>query len=246
MSQLNFEGKDKETMAIERLRQYEPVDGYYLAFSGGKDSVVLYDLAVKSGVKFEAHYSLTTVDPPELVKFIRDYYPTVIWDRPAKTMWQLIETNGLPYQAKRWCCRLLKESNGAGAILTGVRHEESENRSKRCVFENDHSSNERWFVNPIIDWLTTEVWAYIKTGKLPYCQLYDEGWERIGCLLCPLAKPAEKVIIVNKYPQIAKAYYNAFSRYQSKKDASINPRLVFNRWLLKTPKPNKNQMGLFV
>ena len=56
LTQLNFEGYDKVQVAIMRLQQFQPPEGYYLAFSGGKDSVVLYDLAVKSGVKFDAHY----------------------------------------------------------------------------------------------------------------------------------------------------------------------------------------------
>ena len=145
MSQLNFEGKTKEQVSIERLKEYEPCDGYYLAFSGGKDSVVLYDLAVKSGVKFEAHYHLTTVDPPALVKFIKAEYPTVIIDHPKETMWQLIRKNGLPYQRSRFCCRILKESHGVGPILTGVRHEESPGRSGRCVFEYDKKKTDNWF-----------------------------------------------------------------------------------------------------
>ena len=48
LEQLNFDGLDKEGFAIKLLQTWEPVEGYYLAFSGGKDSVGLYDLAVKA------------------------------------------------------------------------------------------------------------------------------------------------------------------------------------------------------
>jgi hypothetical protein len=41
-TQLNLDGRDKVAESINRLRQYEPPEGYFLAFSGGKDSVVLY------------------------------------------------------------------------------------------------------------------------------------------------------------------------------------------------------------
>ena len=85
---------DKVQMSIERLQYFEPPEGYYLAFSGGKDSIVIYDLAVKAGVKFDAHYNLTTVDPPELVKFIKQEYPDVERHRPEMNMWQLIVKNG--------------------------------------------------------------------------------------------------------------------------------------------------------
>ena len=50
-----FGHTDLEKTAIDLLRQYEPEEGYYLANSGGKDSGVLRHLAIKSGVKFDAH-----------------------------------------------------------------------------------------------------------------------------------------------------------------------------------------------
>ena len=81
---------DKVQTAIERIQQFEPKDGYFLAFSGGKDSITIYRLAQLAGVKFDAHYNVTTVDPPELVKFIKTCYPTVSRDRPEMTMFQYI------------------------------------------------------------------------------------------------------------------------------------------------------------
>ena len=64
-----FGVRDKVKIAIDRLQAFEPLEGYYLAFSGGKDSQCIYHLAVEAGVKFDAHYNKTTVDPPELVRF---------------------------------------------------------------------------------------------------------------------------------------------------------------------------------
>jgi len=70
---------DKELVALERIKQYEPEEGYYVAFSGGKDSIVVYDLVKRAGVKYDTHFSVTTVDPPEVLQFIRNYYPEVEW-----------------------------------------------------------------------------------------------------------------------------------------------------------------------
>lgn len=42
---------DKVQRSIERLRAFEPTEGYYLAFSGGKDSVVLKALAAEKLVE---------------------------------------------------------------------------------------------------------------------------------------------------------------------------------------------------
>ena len=66
---------DKVEIAIKRLKAFEPPEGYFLAFSGGKDSQCVYHLAKMAGVKFDAHYNITSVDPPELVQFIKKKYP---------------------------------------------------------------------------------------------------------------------------------------------------------------------------
>ena len=68
--------------AIKRLQSFEPPEGYYVAFSGGKDSQCIYHLCQMAGVKFDAHYNVTSVDPPELVHFIKRQYPDVIFDFP--------------------------------------------------------------------------------------------------------------------------------------------------------------------
>lgn len=136
---LTLEGEvDKVQTAINRLKAFEPKEGYYLAFSGGKDSQCIYHLAKMAGVKFDAHYMITSVDPPELIRFIKKYYPDVSRDYPRDkdgkviTMWNLIVKMGLP-PASRWryCCKELKEASGIGRVtVTGVRWAESSRRKK--------------------------------------------------------------------------------------------------------------------
>lgn len=147
IGQLNMYGKDKVEVAIERFRSFEPPEGYFLAFSGGKDSSVILELAKMSGVKFDAHYTLTSVDPPELVRFIKDNHPEVVFDIPKWpedykdqklagkqiTMWNLIPEKSMPpTRLVRYCCERLKESRGEGRfVVTGVRWQESFKRSGR-------------------------------------------------------------------------------------------------------------------
>lgn len=146
--------------SIKWLRSFEPPEGYFLAFSGGKDSVVLKALADMAGVKYDAHYSVTSVDPPELVRFIREYHPDVSFDFPREdpddpnsrviTMWNLIPRKATPpTRIARYCCEELKESAGEGRVtLTGVRWAESVRRkNKRHLVDITESSGRKYLMN---------------------------------------------------------------------------------------------------
>jgi len=123
---------DKVQKAIERLRAFEPPDGYFLAFSGGKDSQCIYHLAKEAGVKFEANFHMTSVDPPEVVSFVKKHYPDVILDRPPESMWRLIERKKTPpTRVIRYCCGVYKERIDNGrTVITGVRWDESARRKR--------------------------------------------------------------------------------------------------------------------
>lgn len=129
---------EKVNKSILRLKTFEPPEGYYLAFSGGKDSCVLKWLADTAGVKYHAVYRITSVDPPELVTFIKEKHPDVKLDPPYDkdgkriTMWNLIPKKLIPpTRLVRYCCASLKESGGDGEMaLTGVRWAESVNRKQ--------------------------------------------------------------------------------------------------------------------
>ena len=237
--QLNIHGKDKVQVAIDRLKAFEPPEGYYLAFSGGKDSVVIKALADMAEVKYDAHYSLTSVDPPELVQFVKTFNDVLIETPKDKdgnrlTMWNIIPKAGLPpTRIMRYCCEKLKEGGGQGRfVITGVRWAESVKRSKRGGLElaekkSHHTTNydpdnpnqqmihqcvqyARKHLNPIIDWTTEEVWEFIREYKIPYCKLYDEGYKRLGCIGCPMS--GHMLEGLEKYPKYKKAYISAFDR----------------------------------
>lgn len=126
----------KIDMALKRIETFQRPEGLYLAFSGGKDSIVTKRLLDMVGVKYDAHYRVTSVDPPELVRFIRDEYPDVDREAPRDdegkpiTMWNLIPRKLMPpTRLVRYCCEELKESGGEGRMtVTGVRWAESKNR----------------------------------------------------------------------------------------------------------------------
>lgn len=190
--QLTLDGDSPIDISIAILREFEPPEGYYLAFSGGKDSCVLKALADEAGVAYDAHYSMTTIDPPELTRFINREHPDVEWEVPEHNFFAMVRRKGLPMRNARWCCAVFKEVGGIGRrVLLGLRAEESAARAKRGVFA-PCTKRKRWFVSPIMYWTTADVWEFIRDRDLPYCSLYDEGWKRLGCIVCPFEEHVEQ------------------------------------------------------
>ena len=229
--------------AIERLKfayevaQSRNLGPLYVCFSGGKDSIVIAHLAKMSGVPYELHHNITGIDPPELIRFMRKHYPDLIWHRPRKTMWELIERKGMPpTRLMRYCCYELKEHGGRGRVcVTGVRWAESVRRKKtrkefeiktadikkKVVFnDNDEgrTSLENCVVkgsviaNPIVDWTDGEVWQFIRQYNLPYCKLYDQGETRIGCIGCPMQGSHGMAKKFARYPKYKALYIRAFDK----------------------------------
>lgn len=122
-----------ESLALK----YDANNGFYLAFSCGKDSQALYHVAELANVKFKAHFSPTTADPPQVIRFCKTHYPEVEIIKPKTSIYkQAVDMACLPTMRIRWCCAVFKEGHGAGTVtLTGVRHSESARRSKRKEVE---------------------------------------------------------------------------------------------------------------
>jgi len=227
-------------IAIDRFKEYEPPEGFYLAFSGGKDSVTIKALADMAGVKYDAHYSLTTVDPPELVHFIKRQHPDVEVVRPLLTMWQLIPKKLMPpTRSARYCCAQLKETGGIGrTIITGVRRAESTKRAKRPIYEAAYRQKNTYMLCPIIDWTEGDVWEFIRTYQIPYCSLYDEGWTRLGCVGCPMAGTKGMTKEFERWPTYKRGYLRAFEKMlvmRKKRERQTNtwetPEDVMEWWI---------------
>ena len=228
-------GKSLIEKAIDTIRLFEPDEGYYLAFSGGKDSVVVKWLTEQSGVKSDAHYRVCP-DPPELQRFIRDCHKDTAWDRPTKTMWRMIEMNGYAIRGNRKCCQYMKEAGGYDRfVLTGIRAAESASRKKRHGVTTfwKVGSKRKTLVNPIIAWSDADVWACIHENDIPYCSLYDDGWKRLGCVLCPNSRNVRKEAA--RWPKIVAQYRRAFhklyDRHPNLKNVWSSADALFEAWL---------------
>lgn len=214
LAQLNFEGKNKVEVAIDRFIEYEPAQGYYLCDSGGKDSDAIHRLAVRSGTAFDAHYNVSPTDPPEVREHIRESRPDVSWDRTAKGFWKRFLIEGPPMRHMRWCCGYIKEAGGAGRVkVLGMRTAESPGRRNYQVFQPQNNMPGTYWFLPIFDWSNEEVWEYHRIENLSYCSLYDEGFERLGCVLCPFESPKTTQRNLQRFPKIVAVWRRAFERY---------------------------------
>ena len=161
--------EEKIKRSIQRIVQAHNIaaqvgNSLILAYSGGKDSDILLDLAIKSGVPFEVQHNHTTVDAPETVYHIRAVFkhlnsqgittkvnfPPEIVLADGKvtraTMWNLIPKKLFPpTRIVRYCCEYFKERRFDGQhIMTGIRWAESAKRKNgRGVHEKLHKQKER-------------------------------------------------------------------------------------------------------
>jgi len=230
-----LDGRTMVDLAVERLREFSAAalakhpEGYYLAFSGGKDSICIKRLAEMAGVPFRAYYNVTTIDPPDLMYFIRAHHPDVMWNRPEVPFLRRMVNMGFPRRQARWCCEEYKERGGHGrVIVTGIRSAESARRKGRRMFEPCYSDGTKLYLHPIIDWSDGDVWNFIHEQQMPYCSLYDAGWSRIGCLFCPMSRWDRHKVEMERYPRFTEAFRWAFRKLYARRQADGNPSV--DRW----------------
>jgi phosphoadenosine phosphosulfate reductase len=182
-------------------------------------------------------------------------------DGTQKTMWNLIIKKGLPTRLSRYCCADLKEIGSIGRYcITGVRWSESPARShrglheevahtkaERVILNNDNDMRRKlseacipkrkFVLNPIIEWKDSEVWDFIKMRNVPINPLYSEGYDRVGCIGCPLSSKCRKELDNN--PKYKEMYFRAtVKHFEYRRERGLkldgvmeSPESYFDWWL---------------
>ncbi|AKJ37687.1 phosphoadenosine phosphosulfate reductase domain-containing protein [Methanosarcina barkeri] len=233
----------------------------YVSFSGGKDSLVVLDLARASLKQRElkAFFLNTGIEFPETVEFVRNFCRereiSLIEANAGSTFWEQVGKFGPPAKDFRWCCKVCKlasagdfdtqkeassrKGNSDVAYLTidGKRKHESFSRARIAASETNPFVPAQLNIFPIRDWKAIEVWLYIHWRQLSYNPLYDLGFERVGCWLCPSALAAEYARVKDLHPEMY-AKWNAFL-LEWAKSRGLSEKFVehgFWRWKELPPK----------
>ncbi|WP_027356609.1 phosphoadenosine phosphosulfate reductase domain-containing protein [Desulfofundulus thermocisternus] len=207
---LLLEGLVQQTIESiwDTYKKYRPkVDAAAVAFSGGKDSLVLLDLVQRalSPGEFVVIFSDTTMEISatyDAVEKARQrwkhlYFYTARAEKDAQTTWREF---GPPSRVHRWCCTVhksvptllcLRELVGKPSVkalvFDGVRWEESLMRQKYSLVSEGSKHNTQINASPLLNWSSGEIFLYLFKRNIFFNRAYRYGLVRVGCAVCPLS-----------------------------------------------------------
>lgn len=226
----------------EAYRQYcDRIDLFYVAFSGGKDSIVALDIVRRTlpHDSFVVVFGDTKMEFPDTYDTVKKVrlqceadgieFLVAASDACPEEAWKLF---GPPSTTNRWCCSVFKTApqiitlrdylhmpDFRGMAIVGVRAEESLARSKYSYISLGEKHKGQYSCNVILDWNSAEIYLYMYAMNLVFNEAYKKGNRRAGCLICPRA--AERNDFMNHYwyqeeaeklvDIIRCSYHNAFS-----------------------------------
>lgn len=191
-----------------RLLRAIPSDGgpVEVAYSGGKDSDVILELARMSG---KAYYKNTTIDPPGTIAHAKAAGAEIV--HPKRSFFQIVRSKGFPTRFSRFC-EELKEYRILDRVVLGIRREESRKRAERykepevCRIYPGGGRVRQYL--PILDWTLDDIAEFAECRGLRFSSVYyrKDGTldltRRLGCIGCPLASAGNRIRDYQRYPGI--------------------------------------------
>lgn len=229
---------EKVQQAIKLIRSICQTHNVALAFSSGKDSVVLDYLAKEANVKVERFHNVTTIDPEGTIKMAEKYGCTI--SRNKLSFLDLVEKKGFPTQFRRFCCKELKEKYYADYVLFGIRKDESVKRSSCYAdVEDIYYYTKKVFTCryfPMLHFTNQDIEDIVNEKGLECHPLYyDHNGKfcvdrRLGCIGCPLQGDRGKMDFL-AYPILLKQLLRRgilFHRRQGRNEDDAALNLVYN------------------
>lgn len=206
----------------------DKVDVFYVAFSGGKDSIVVLDIVQRTlphnefkvlfgdtGMEFPDTYEVVDIiskkceaDNIDFIRSCSDFPPEYTWNK-----------FGSPATVTRWCCSVhktapqilalrqyTKKLNFTGMAFIGVRASESVSRSGYDYISLGEKHSGQYNCNPILEWNSAEIYLYIYMRDLTLNEAYKKGNRRVGCLVCPRTAERNEYMCYICYPNEFKKY----------------------------------------
>lgn len=201
-------------------------DDVELAYSGGKDSDVILQLAKESGIKFTARYKNTTIDPAGTLKHCKDHGVEIL--QLKESFFEIVKKADYPNRFHRLCCARLKEyPTESDTVIVGIRREESRSRKERYsepTLCRVYSKKKRvQMILPILYWTSVDVADFIENrGIKCHPHYYDEDGvfhpeRRLGCEGCPLMSQKKRVQFFKDNPKWLKAWIRAGHQFYKDK-----------------------------
>ncbi len=221
-----IERLEKKAKDIIKKYKDKPIN---VSFSGGKDSSVSTLLANDIIPDIEVIFIDTGLEFPDTLKFVKKFakkFNLNLIILNGDNFWDYLDKYGIPTKDNRWCnsiCKLnpLKEYLKKYKIIytiDGTRKYESFTRSKLGYERKSSFIENQINIFPILDWKGTDVWSWIYLNDIPYNPLYDKGFERIGCYLCPAMLSAEFLRVKELYPELFKKWFETLKKYGYSED----------------------------
>lgn len=246
-NELHLEGLVREACGfiIDAARGYDE-ESLVVSFSGGKDSTVTADLAVRAlSNPYLVHiFGDTTLEFPSTIEYVdrfRKSHPLAIFKtarNSEQSFYAMADEIGPPARMMRWCCSMFKTGPISRAfkalfadqpILTfyGVRKGESVSRSKYNRIEDSAESvkiQRQKVAAPIFYWNDIDVWLYILSEGIDFNYAYRLGFERVGCWCCPNNNPRAQFLSAIYMPEESEKWHSFlvdFARRIGKPDPEV-------------------------
>ncbi|MBO6272667.1 phosphoadenosine phosphosulfate reductase family protein [bacterium] len=231
--------KDTIKKVYNKYKEYKDrVDVFYVAFSGGKDSIVLFDI-VQKAIPHNSFYTIfantdmefpTTIDEvAKISDFCKNHDIEFIEAKShlsSDESWQLF---GPPARKVRWCCtvhktapvinklsEILNNKKVKSVMITGVRRDESQARSAYKDFSVGEKLPGQYSFHPILEWNSAELYLYIYKYNLSINYAYKCGFNRVGCIMCPNSSEKHEYIKINCFKDLTNKYIDKIISTSSK------------------------------